>query len=314
MWFCRALGVLVGSHRHVQLQQRTCPSFMGLNPHRGVSLAPWRLHARPGLRGFHQSFLSRFSLLLLCPHSFQRDFASHPSVFETPAPFRSCQRLPLCLVPSPALLGGFLLKGVKQKIAQYFSNFHKRGASPCSRRGGRRVTRCSAPIPPLCLPPGAGELSPADVSLALWRRPPTAGVVPCCDRGKKIGHLSCATDTATPGAFVCKKGEWSDEYPRQSGGRAAAGVPAPRRVRGCPRAPCKRSEEGGGCWRVDAAANVGGGGRWVSAGGWSWGAGSLCLAKQLLSQVGGFGGYRHEKAAWKVWNISYGHRRVNNPT
>ena len=40
----------------VQPQQRSCPSFTGLNSHHGVSLAPWGLHAGPGLWGFYQSF------------------------------------------------------------------------------------------------------------------------------------------------------------------------------------------------------------------------------------------------------------------
>lgn len=42
--------------RHVQPQQRSCPSFTGLDSHRGVSLALWSLHAGPGLWGFCQSF------------------------------------------------------------------------------------------------------------------------------------------------------------------------------------------------------------------------------------------------------------------
>lgn len=38
-------------------------------------------------------------------------------------------------------------------------------------------------------PPGAGEPAPADVSLAVSWCPPTAGVVPRCDRGGEIGHF-----------------------------------------------------------------------------------------------------------------------------
>lgn len=97
-------------------------------------------------------FLSHFSLLLLCPHSSQRDFASHPSVFKTPSPFRSCHCLPLCLVPL-CLLACFLLKGVKQNIAQFCSNFHRRGTSPCRWVVGEMSPSAQHRF----LPPGAGE-------------------------------------------------------------------------------------------------------------------------------------------------------------
>lgn len=94
---------------------------------------PMEFACRTWAWGLLSDLLSHFSPLLLCPHSLQQDFASHPSAFETPAAF-------LCLVPSPELI---LLKGVKQNIAQYFSNFLKRCVSP--RRWGLSTDSSSVP-------------------------------------------------------------------------------------------------------------------------------------------------------------------------
>lgn len=110
---------------------------------------PWCFHALRAFISVFTSFLPALALL----HSLQWDFASHPSVFETPSPFRSCHCLPLRLVPSPALLGCLLLKGVKQTIAQFFGNFHRRGASPCSCLVGAMSPSAQHRF----LPPAAGE-------------------------------------------------------------------------------------------------------------------------------------------------------------
>lgn len=255
--FCCALAALVGT---------ACPS-------RGRGAAPLsRGSAHPSgvcTRGLRFGAFSRAST------EFLRALALPPSLAVgfciTSSCLQSTSSSPELSAPAsvPALPSCFLLKGVKQKIAQYFSNFHKRDGSPCSCRVGGDRAVCPAPVPPLCLSPGAGEPPPADVSSAAAR------VLPRCERGRKIGHLPWVTATATPGASACGKRNGGMNICVSPGAGGSAGA------RGLPGNAPRWLLEGGCCGRKR--------GGWGERGlGWAcrWGA-------ESPPQDGGFGWRRY---------------------